>query len=204
VACTIMPPILPHIQAGRVRGLAVTTAKRSSVLADVPTMAEAGFKGQESDTMAAFLVPAGTPKAIVSKLSADMQRVLAMPDVREKIAVQGFDVIASTPDQSRRREVGQGHPLRRHQGRLSPSPPRQAGVQAKTSSGFPSPTKTLGEGPCAGVTLQHDFLALAGLGGAADCVKHAVPAHREVEVGVDFLSGADGFREVHPHLADVV
>ena len=99
VACTIMPPILPHIQAGRVRGLAVTTGKRASVLPDVPTMAEAGFKGQESDTMAAFLVPAGTPKPIVAKLSADMQRVLAMPDIREKIAAQGFDVIASTPEQ---------------------------------------------------------------------------------------------------------
>jgi tripartite-type tricarboxylate transporter receptor subunit TctC len=99
VACTIMPPILPHIQAGRVRGLAVTTAKRAAVLPDVPTMAEAGFKGQESDTMAAFLVPAGTPKAIATKISSEMQRILAMPDIRERIAAQGFDVIASTPEQ---------------------------------------------------------------------------------------------------------
>ena len=99
VACTIMPPILPHIQAGRVRALAVTTGKRASVLPDVPTMAEAGFKGQESDTMAAFLVPAGTPRPIVTKISTEMQRVLALPDIREKIAAQGFDVIASTPEQ---------------------------------------------------------------------------------------------------------
>jgi tripartite-type tricarboxylate transporter receptor subunit TctC len=99
VACTIMPPILPHVQAGRVRGLAVTTAKRAAVLPDVPTMAEAGFKGQESDTMAAYLVPAGTPKPIVAKLSAEMQRILKLPDVRERIAVQGFDVIASTPQE---------------------------------------------------------------------------------------------------------
>ena len=62
-------------------------------------MAEAGFKGQESDTMAAFLVPAGTPKAIVTKISGEMQRILAMPDIRERIAGQGFDVIASTPEQ---------------------------------------------------------------------------------------------------------
>ena len=99
VACTIMPPILPHIQAGRVRGLAVTTSKRASVLPDVPTMAEAGFKGQESDTMAAFLVPAGTPRAIVTKLSAEMRRILALPDIRERIEGLGFDVIASTPEQ---------------------------------------------------------------------------------------------------------
>jgi tripartite-type tricarboxylate transporter receptor subunit TctC len=99
VACTIMPPILPHIQAGRVRGLAVTTAKRAAVLPDVPTMAEAGFKGQEADTMAAFLVPAGTPKPIVDKMSAEMLRILKLPDVRERIAGQGFEVIASTPQQ---------------------------------------------------------------------------------------------------------
>ena len=99
IACTILPPVLPHVQAGRVRALAVTTEKRSSVLPDVPTMAEVGFKGQEADTMAAFLVPAGTSKAIVQKISGEMQRILAQPDVRERIAGLGFDVIASTPEQ---------------------------------------------------------------------------------------------------------
>jgi tripartite-type tricarboxylate transporter receptor subunit TctC len=99
IACTILPPILPHIQAGRVRALAVTTAKRANVLPDVPTMAEAGFKGQEADTMAAFLVPAGTPKPIVAKLSSEFQRILAQPDIRERIGALGFDVIASTPEQ---------------------------------------------------------------------------------------------------------
>jgi tripartite-type tricarboxylate transporter receptor subunit TctC len=99
IACTVMPPIIPHIQAGRVRGLAVTAAKRSSALPDVQTMAEAGFKGQEADTLAGFLVPAGTPKAAVDKLSAEIQRILAQPDIRERISAQGFDVIASTPEQ---------------------------------------------------------------------------------------------------------
>ena len=97
VACTIMPPILPHIQAGRVRGLAVTAEKRSSALPDVPTIGEAGFKGQEADTMAAFLVPAGTPKAVVDRITGEMARILAQPDIRERIAGLGFDVIASTP-----------------------------------------------------------------------------------------------------------
>ena len=99
IACTVMPPIIPHIQAGRVRGLAVTAAKRSGALPDVQTMAEAGFKGQEADTLAGLLVPAGTPKAVVNKLSGEVLRILAQPDIREKISAQGFDVIASTPEQ---------------------------------------------------------------------------------------------------------
>ena len=99
IACTILPPILPHIQAGRVRGLAVTAEKRSSALPDVQTIGEAGFKGQEADTMAAFLLPTGTPKTVENKISAEMQRILAQPDVRERIVGLGFDMIASTPEQ---------------------------------------------------------------------------------------------------------
>ena len=99
VACTVMPPVVPHIQAGRLRGLAVTSEKRSSALPDVQTMLEAGFPGQQSDTLAGLLVPAGTPKATVDKISQEVQRILAQPDIRERIASQGFDIIASTPEQ---------------------------------------------------------------------------------------------------------
>ncbi|MDB5866362.1 MAG: extra-cytoplasmic solute receptor [Betaproteobacteria bacterium] len=99
IACTVLPPVVPHIQAGRLRGLAVTAQKRSSTLPDVPTMAEVGFKGQEADTISGLLVPAGTPKAVLTKLSAEMQRILAQPDIRERIAAQGFEIIASTPEQ---------------------------------------------------------------------------------------------------------
>jgi tripartite-type tricarboxylate transporter receptor subunit TctC len=99
IACTVLPPVVPHIQAGRLRGLAVTAQKRSSTLPDVPTMAEVGFKGQEADTISGLLVPAGTPKAVLTKLSAQMQRTLAQPDIRERIAAQGFEIIASTPEQ---------------------------------------------------------------------------------------------------------
>lgn len=98
-ACTVLPPLVPHIKAGRLRGLAVTTAKRSTALPDVPTMAEAGVKGQEADTFAALLVPAGTPKPIVSKLNQEVQRILAQPKIRERIVDLGFYVIASTPEQ---------------------------------------------------------------------------------------------------------
>ncbi len=99
IACTILPPILPHVQSGRVRALAVTTAKRSAALPDVPTMAEAGIPGQEADTMAGLLVPAGTPRPIVDKITREVQRILALPDVRERIVGLGFDMVASTPDQ---------------------------------------------------------------------------------------------------------
>jgi tripartite-type tricarboxylate transporter receptor subunit TctC len=99
IGSTALPPTQPHIQANRLRGLAVTGAKRSSALPDVPTMAEAGFKGQEADTLQGVLLPAGTPKAIVTKLHGDIVRLLALPDVKERVATLGFDIVASTPEQ---------------------------------------------------------------------------------------------------------
>jgi tripartite-type tricarboxylate transporter receptor subunit TctC len=99
VACSILPPILPHIQAGRVRALAVTAEKRSSALPEVPTMAEVGIKGQEADTIAGLLAPAGVPKPVMNKIVAEVQRMLVQPDVRERISGQGFDIVASTPEQ---------------------------------------------------------------------------------------------------------
>jgi tripartite-type tricarboxylate transporter receptor subunit TctC len=99
VACTILPPILPHIQAGRVRAVAVTAEKRSPALLEVQTMAEAGFKGQEADTIAGLLAPAGTPKPVMNKIVHEVLRILKEPDVRERISGQGFEVVASTPEQ---------------------------------------------------------------------------------------------------------
>lgn len=99
IGSTALPPTQPHIQANRLRGLAVTGAKRSSALPDVPTMAEAGFKGQEADTLQGVLLPAGTPKAIVTKVHGDIVKLLALPDVKERVATLGFDIVASTPEQ---------------------------------------------------------------------------------------------------------
>jgi tripartite-type tricarboxylate transporter receptor subunit TctC len=99
IGSTALPPTTPHIQAGRLRALAVTGVKRSSALPDVATMAEAGFKGQEADTLQGVLLPAGTSRAIVTKVYGDIVRMLAQPDVKERVAGLGFDIVASSPDQ---------------------------------------------------------------------------------------------------------
>ncbi len=99
LGCVAMPPATQYILAGRLRGLAVTGAKRSSALPDLPTMAEAGFKGQEADTLQGVLVPAGTPKAIVNKIAADIKRLLAQPEMRQRVSELGFDIVASTPEE---------------------------------------------------------------------------------------------------------
>src|SRR6187431_1989920 len=74
IAFTALPPTAPQVQAGKLRGLAVTSAKRSSALPDVPTMAEAGVTGQESETMQGILVPAGTPKEIIDLLNREIEK----------------------------------------------------------------------------------------------------------------------------------
>ena len=84
--------IKTQIGANNVRALAVTTAKRVGVLANLPTMAEAGLPGYETSTWGGILAPAGTPKATLSKLNAEINKILAMPDVRKKLEDAGLDV----------------------------------------------------------------------------------------------------------------
>jgi len=97
IGCTALPPTTPHIKAGRLRAIAVTSPKRSGAIADVPTMAEVGFKGQEADTLQGLLVPAGTSKAIVGKLHGQVVKMMAQPDVKSRIEGLGFDIIGSSP-----------------------------------------------------------------------------------------------------------
>jgi tripartite-type tricarboxylate transporter receptor subunit TctC len=92
-----LPPAYPQIASGGIRALAVTSAKRSPALPDVPTIAEAGAEGQESDTMQGVLVPGGTPPDIVALLNREIVRVLQLPDVQAKCKELGFDVVANTP-----------------------------------------------------------------------------------------------------------
>ena len=99
VALTALPPTAPQIQAGKLRGLAVTAAKRSSALPEVPTMAEAGVTGQESETMQGIFLPAGAPKEIINLLNSEIAKAMALPDVKEKCAQLGFEVVANKPDE---------------------------------------------------------------------------------------------------------
>lgn len=83
---------LPHLKAGKLRPLAVTTTRRSSSLPDVPTMREAGLPGYEMAAWIGLLAPAGTPEAVVARIQADVGAVLKMPDVKEKLQAQGTDI----------------------------------------------------------------------------------------------------------------
>ena len=97
IGCTALPPTTPHIQAGRLRAIAVTSAKRSGAIPEVPTMAELGFKGQEADTLQGLLVPAGTPKAVIDKLYGQVQKMIAQKDVKDRIEGLGFAINGSSP-----------------------------------------------------------------------------------------------------------
>lgn len=89
---------MPQVRAGKLKGLAVTTAARSAIAPDVPTMVEAGVAGYEIAPWFAAYAPAGTPPAIVDKLNAEMRRILALPDVRTAfVGQQGMTVVASSP-----------------------------------------------------------------------------------------------------------
>jgi len=99
IAFAAMPPAAPQVKGGKLRALAVTSAKRSAALPDVPTLAESGIKEQESETMQGVLVPAKTPKAIVDQLNAEIVKAMALPDVKEKCAQLGFDPVANTPQE---------------------------------------------------------------------------------------------------------
>ncbi len=86
-----------HIKSGKLKGLAVTHAKRSPALPDVPTLAEAGVKDAESGSWIALLAPAATPAAIVARVGADLKEAVEAPEVKEKLIAQGAVPQASTP-----------------------------------------------------------------------------------------------------------
>jgi tripartite-type tricarboxylate transporter receptor subunit TctC len=89
--------IQSHVKAGTVRAVAVSTRKRTAALPDVPTADEQGLKGYDANTNGGFLAPAGTPKAIITKLNAEINAALKMPDVRTKLETAGIEVQGGTP-----------------------------------------------------------------------------------------------------------
>jgi tripartite-type tricarboxylate transporter receptor subunit TctC len=93
------PPALPHLKDGKLRALAVTSKARVPTLPDVPTMAEAGYPDVEGESWFAVAVPAGTPKEIVALLNREIVKIMALPDIKERLATLGFDSIASSPEE---------------------------------------------------------------------------------------------------------
>ena len=94
-----MASMEPHVKAGKMRALGVTTAKRSQAMPDVPTIAEAALPGFEVPLWYSILAPAGTPRDAVARLSGDFAKVLAEPAMRERLAGQGFEVSYLNPEQ---------------------------------------------------------------------------------------------------------
>jgi tripartite-type tricarboxylate transporter receptor subunit TctC len=99
VACNIIPTALGNLKAGTLRALAVTTSKRSPFLPDVPTVAESGLPGFETELYYGLLAPAGTPKDIVDKLNYELRKALAGGDVKQRIASDAAVPMSSTPDE---------------------------------------------------------------------------------------------------------
>jgi tripartite-type tricarboxylate transporter receptor subunit TctC len=95
-------PVLPHIKAGKLRPLAVTTGKRSSALPEVPTLAEAGLAGFDIGTWFGVLAPAATPPAVVTRLSDAMRQVISSPEFRARMAEIGAEPVGNTPEQMAR------------------------------------------------------------------------------------------------------
>ncbi len=87
-----------HIKSGKIRALAVTTAKRSGLVPELPTISEAGLKGFEANNWYGILVPIGTPRPIINRLNKEIIAVLELPDVKDYLFKQGLDVAPSTPE----------------------------------------------------------------------------------------------------------
>jgi tripartite-type tricarboxylate transporter receptor subunit TctC len=92
------PTAVPQVKAGRIRALAVTTAKRSAAMPELPTMAESGLPGFEVDNWYGIVVPARTPRAIVDRLNKELVAILSMPDTKQALFTQGLETAPSTPE----------------------------------------------------------------------------------------------------------
>ena len=88
-----------HVKSGTLRGIAVTTAKRSSAMPDLPTIAESGLPGYDASTWGGILAPAGTPKDVVAKLNSSINAALKMDDVRSRLMGAGIEIQGGTPEQ---------------------------------------------------------------------------------------------------------
>ena len=90
---------MPHVRAGRLRAIAISSAKRTPQAPELPTVAESGVPGFASVPWYGVLGPAGLPRPIVAKLNAEIARAIALPDMQERFVAQGIDLQSSTPEQ---------------------------------------------------------------------------------------------------------
>lgn len=91
------PPFLPHVKAGRLKALAAASEKRNPLLPDVPTFAEAGIGGMEAGLWYGILAPKGTPRTVIAKLNAEVNRALVEPDLRERFATMSVEILGGPP-----------------------------------------------------------------------------------------------------------
>jgi tripartite-type tricarboxylate transporter receptor subunit TctC len=94
-----MPPALPHVKDGKLRALAVTSAKRSPATPELPTVGEIALPGFEANTWHGVVAPAGTPAAIVARLNREIVAILHLPEVVERLSAQGAEPVGSTPEE---------------------------------------------------------------------------------------------------------
>jgi tripartite-type tricarboxylate transporter receptor subunit TctC len=89
---------MPHVRSGRLRAIAISTAKRSPQAPELPTIAESGVPGYDVTPWYGILAPAGTSRAIVMKWNREVARILQLPDMKERFVAQGIDLASSTPE----------------------------------------------------------------------------------------------------------
>jgi len=99
IVIAALPSLAPHMKAGKVRLIAVGTLKRTPIQPNVPTVDESGVPGYEIDADIGFLAPAGTPREVIGKLNSEIIKVLNTPDVTQRLATLGIDVLGTTPDE---------------------------------------------------------------------------------------------------------
>ena len=108
------PPLVPQIRAGRVKALAVTSAKRASAMSELPTIAESGVPGYEMVLWIGVFAPAGTPRDVAEKLNAEVVRIVRLSDIREKLDAMGVEPLGNTQEQMAewiRREIARYGPV---------------------------------------------------------------------------------------------